>query len=824
MIKKWFLLICIITILLFNSAAGQIGLIQHLDTNVDEGVVNNEAGAVITWVDQTSYANNAIALEGMVYSIQYDELNWLDFGSTRNMLELFSSTESDNWLNQSEGTDGFCVILSLKVSNLLDNWNDIIGNSSAVSEGFGMRYSSSGSIQVYLGGKAMSGAGVSAGDIIILALNYDASENTLALWDSNSKSTNSVSVPKADFSLSGSVTIGSTNNPIRYFQGLIGEVKIYSKSLSEEEFQIEQDQFFLKWVVSCNQNDPPAPDPASFSIPPQGVSGTVISMTATEGLDENEPVEYLFTEISGNEGGSSSGWQTNPNYRDGDLLPETEYTYTVTMRDALLSVGQPSQPMSASTKKYSEPGIENELEYGAYYGYQGWHFAEGDGRVNANDWVHWFEQGIPDAAHIHGDMWPDLREYDPNNLYDTQMTYPNGETAALYSCFDYSTIDLHVKWMSEYGIKGCAVQRFTSSIDKPNKLEQGDKKIRDIMTACEKYGVKFWIMHDSGQGDEDEYDRITNDWKHLVDELDVLQSPAYTWQNGMPVYGLWGIGVNSRQWQPSEAARILDFFQTGDEQYRAYVAGGVPVIWRTNPPEGWGPVFDRLDMISPWRTIFNNPDQQKYRMQEDFAYCNANGIDYNPVVSPGASTKHLRDSDDMRNWKPRNGGHFLWKQAYEVCTMGSKFMYVAMFDEVDEGTAMYKLVETEEDLPIGADQVPLNEDGYKLPSDWYLQIGTEIQRMIEGTISATSTLPLTPELMNSEVKSQKSNIRIYPVPARKKIFLSGVDMPVKIKLMNVSGSILFEGHINEHGIHLGHFPPGMYFLNIEGKALRFIKE
>ena len=39
---------------------------------------------------------------------------------------------------------------------------------------------------------------------------------------------------------------------------------------------------------------------------------------------------------------------------------------------------------------------------------------------------------------------------------------------------------------------------------------------------------------------------------------------------------------------------------------------------------------------------------------------------------------------------------------------------------MDEGTAMYKLFETEKDLPLGARQVPLNEDGYKLQSDWYL--------------------------------------------------------------------------------------------------------
>jgi hypothetical protein len=211
-------------------------------------------------------------------------------------------------------------------------------------------------------------------------------------------------------------------------------------------------------------------------------------------------------------------------------------------------------------------------------------------------------------------------------------------------------------------------------------------------------------------------------------------------------------------------------------------------------------------------------------MQADFAYCNERGIDYNPVVSPGASTKHLRFSEEMRNWKPRNGGHFLWKQAYEVCAMGSKFMYVAMFDEVDEGTAMYKLVETEEDLPVGADQVPLNEDGYDLPSDWYLQIGTEIQKMIEGTLSVTPTMPLTPQLMSLEERLPENSIRIYPVPAREKIYLSGTTIPSRVKLTNVSGSILFEGQLDVSSIHVGHLPPGFYFLNIDGKAFRFVKE
>jgi len=72
-------------------------------------------------------------------------------------------------------------------------------------------------------------------------------------------------------------------------------------------------------------------------------------------------------------------------------------------------------------------------------------------------------------------------------------------------------------------------------------------------------------------------------------------------------------------------------------------------------------------------------------------------------------------------------------------------MYVAMFDEVDEGIAMYKLAETQADCPVGAGQATLNVDGYDLPSDWYLMVGTEAQKMLDGTIGLTSVLPIDPE-------------------------------------------------------------------------------
>ncbi|MFC1600799.1 DUF6055 domain-containing protein [Candidatus Sumerlaeota bacterium] len=95
--------------------------------------------------------------------------------------------------------------------------------------------------------------------------------------------------------------------------------------------------------------DAPTPDPATFASAPAADSDTAISMTATTGTDASGPVEYYFAETSGNPGATDSGWQTSPTYTDIGLSPETQYTYTVQMRDALTNTGTASDPASATT-------------------------------------------------------------------------------------------------------------------------------------------------------------------------------------------------------------------------------------------------------------------------------------------------------------------------------------------------------------------------------------------------------------------------------------------------------------------------------------------
>ena len=81
---------------------------------------------------------------------------------------------------------------------------------------------------------------------------------------------------------------------------------------------------------------------------------------------------------------------------------------------------------------------------------------------------------------------------------------------------------------------------------------------------------------------------------------------------------------------------------------------------------------------------------------------------------------------------PRRKGEFLWSQFTAAKRAGAKMIYVAMFDEVDEGTAIFKCTN---DVPVG--------DGSKfvtyeaLPSDFYLRLtgagGKLLRREIEPT-------------------------------------------------------------------------------------------
>ena len=62
-----------------------------------------------------------------------------------------------------------------------------------------------------------------------------------------------------------------------------------------------------------------------------------------------------------------------------------------------------------------------------------------------------------------------------------------------------------------------------------------------------------------------------------------------------------------------------------------------------------------------------------------------------PVVYPGFSWDNLKRQPPGATIIPRLRGKFLWEQFHELSKLGVDSVYVAMFDEIDEGTAVFKV-------------------------------------------------------------------------------------------------------------------------------------
>jgi hypothetical protein len=101
------------------------------------------------------------------------------------------------------------------------------------------------------------------------------------------------------------------------------------------------------------------------------------------------------------------------------------------------------------------------------------------------------------------------------------------------------------------------------------------------------------------------------------------------------------------------------------------------------------------------------------------------------VIFPGFSWHNLQKRHGREaslNQIPRRGGEFLWAQAAAVRRSGAGMVYVAMFDEVDEATAIFKV---SNDPPVG-DSPFLTYEG--LPADHYLWLTGQIGRLMRGEI------------------------------------------------------------------------------------------
>lgn len=378
-------------------------------------------------------------------------------------------------------------------------------------------------------------------------------------------------------------------------------------------------------------------------------------------------------------------------------------------------------------------------------GYQGWFMTGNDG--SGAGWRHWAGQ-TPNASNITFDMWPDMRELSPSELEATSFNYRDGRNAGLYSAYKQVTVERHVKWMQDYQIDGVFVQRFIGEAMAMPQVR--DTVLQNVRNASEKYGRVFANMYDISGGNANTVgDDIKRDWMHLVDDLRITQSDRYLRHNGLPVVSIWGFGFSDRPGSPAQLKDLINWFKSAAPvQYRATVMLGVDTDWIHHSSD-WVAAYRSADVISPWAVgRFGDDagadDFRRNRIAPDLAALKESGIAYMPVVWPGFSWWNLTKGSSPSNQIPRRGGRFFWRQAYNAQSAGANMVYVAMFDEVDEGTAMYKIAENASQVPSTGKFVTLDADGEAVPSDWYLRLMGEASRMLKGERALVATMPGDP--------------------------------------------------------------------------------
>jgi len=409
----------------------------------------------------------------------------------------------------------------------------------------------------------------------------------------------------------------------------------------------------------------------------------------------------------------------------------------------LISSGQAADKVDTAT-----------LDGKVLFGYQGWFNCGGDGAPE-NNWRSW-ARGVPAEGNLTIDMYPDLSEFDRKDLCEVPAMTIGGKPAYLYSAWNPKVVMRHFEWMRDYGLDGVLVQRFVTNI--PRRRASGDVVLKNILAAARETGRAFAIEYDVTGSKLDSFvDVMKEDWKYLVEELKVTSHPGYLRHKGKPVLSIWGPGLHEDRHVPHDPVVLKDmvewFRSKAPAALQVTYMGGTPSRWRTltndaRPEPGWADAYKMMDVVQPWVV-------GRYRTQEavdkwkddmlapDLALASKNHQLYMPVIFPGFSWYNLK-RESRQNAIPRNRGEFLWRQAYNAKMAGATLLKIAMFDEVNEGTAMFKIAARRADAPDQGYWLTLDADGATLPSDWYLRLAGEITRMFHGEIQPQAKLPEKP--------------------------------------------------------------------------------
>jgi len=398
---------------------------------------------------------------------------------------------------------------------------------------------------------------------------------------------------------------------------------------------------------------------------------------------------------------------------------------------------------AASPIVAADSNIPPTMEGKVFVGYQGW-FTPQD---QSGNWI-WWHYGLdrkfePGTCGI--DMWPDTTDLDADERIPTPFRNADGTNACVFSSENPKTVERHFLWMRQYGIDGAFLQRFATDVTFARPHLQ--KVMDNVRKAAVHNGRSWAIMYDlSGLKHEQIRSVVMQDWKSLFHQDRILNDTTYLHHRGKPVVAVWGVGFNDgRQYSLGECLELVQFLKHDPIYGGNAVMLGVPYWWRqlrrdaVNDPL-LPQVIDQADIISPWSVgRFQTPADAAATeftpLRPDRDYLSAKGLDYLPVAFPGYSFHNASGGKSRLDQIPRQGGLFLWAQALAIKKAGANMVYIAMFDEINEGTAILK---TTSNPPAGSSPF-VTYNG--LPTDHYLWLAGQIGRLLRDEIPQT---PLPP--------------------------------------------------------------------------------
>lgn len=375
-------------------------------------------------------------------------------------------------------------------------------------------------------------------------------------------------------------------------------------------------------------------------------------------------------------------------------------------------------------------------------GYQGWFRAEGDG--SEQGFQHYRKGRTFEPGNCTIDLWPDLSEFDDDELFPTAFRHKDGSTARVFSSIHPKTVDRHFSWMADYGIDAAFVQRFGTHGAKQRRdcrsLKFENRKLVLCRDAAIRHNRSWVLMYDLSGLHDDDFDRLAEDWKQLKRHMQLGTDPndsAYLHLHGKPLVAVWGVGFSDdRDYGLKKAEWFIRLLKHNPEWGGMSIMLGVPYFWREQKRDAVDDphlhtVLKLADIISPWsvgryRNGIREMNKVLQHQQADREWCAKHKVEYLPVLWPGFSWQNLQGEKSAG--VPRDGGTFFWRQFQATAMSGGQAAYIAMFDEIDEGTAIFKCTNNP---PVGASEFR-TYDG--LPADHYLWLCREGGRLLRGEV------------------------------------------------------------------------------------------